>query len=89
MSSEEFWRSTPAQLAAIGRRFDYRRDREEFGPALICSTVCQIMGGKQTVEDFMPSRRLEKKKSEESPEQFVAMVHFLKNRFGGEIVSTS
>lgn len=60
LKSEEFWRLTPAQFFALGKRFDAKRRHYDQGFGIVSSVVanCHRDPKKRpkpfTAEDFMP-----------------------------------
>jgi len=95
LTSEAFWRLTPAQFWAVSKRYDQGVERQEFGPALVTSTIVNALRGKNDAavspRDFMPSfqehQEAPSKSSATSVEQSVALAHYGQLLFGGVITS--
>ena len=67
LSKDEFWRLTPAQFHAIGKRFDVERKHQDQGFGIVSSVIanCHRNPKKQkkpfVAEDFMPVYQAKKK----------------------------
>jgi len=82
LTPEQFWRSTPAHLAELRKRYEREMERQEFSSALICYTVARIAGAKDVeIHDWMPSKQLFH--TEPEPIDLKAQVYMAYRRFGG------
>ena len=77
LSVHDFWRLTPAQFAAIGKRYDVDLDRAHIGFAQLCAITCNIHRNPKKqrkqfqVADFMPQRGAPAQPVRKSPAQLL------------------
>ena len=72
----------PRQFVALLRRKRENDMRQEFGPAIICHTICSLMGQKVSHSTFMPSW-VEPKKQEVPWQDLLAKTKVLHAAYGG------
>lgn len=68
LTSEQFWALTPGQFDALSERHDFRSRREDFHPALVCSTLANCNRASETSKVFEPKDFMPKYGDEEPEE---------------------
>lgn len=62
LTSDQFWRLTPAQFFALSKRYDAEQEKRDMSAAIVSYSVFKAAGAKKVkVEDFMPRYRRSKK----------------------------
>lgn len=88
LTTDQFWELTPGQLWALGKRFEYAIERQEFGAGLITAAICNVNRPSNSPamkpEDFMPSKA---KRSRQNPQQMLELVKMLQPILGGTLTS--